>query len=200
MLGIFLDQETTGLDSQKHRVLELAFKVVNLATGRELATFDEIVAQPKEVWDKRDLSAIQVNGFNWEEVSAGKNEREVADHAEKLLQQVGITRGKAVFICQNPSFDRAFFSHFIDVYRQEKLYWPYHWLDLASMFWALDLKKCKELNIDPPDETRLSKDAIAASYKLPPEARPHRAMQGVEHLLLCYQNVVGFPKEGKVNG
>lgn len=195
MLGIFLDQETTGLDSSKHRVLELAFKVIDLATGSEEASFDEIVKQPEDVWDRRDANAIRVNGFTWDEVCKGKNEQEVGTQAEKVLKDVGIVRGKAVFICQNPSFDRAFFTQFIDVYRQEKLNWPYHWLDLASMFWAIDLKKCKELYTDPPTELQLSKDAIAQSCKLPPEAKPHRAMQGVEHLLLCYRTIVGFPKE-----
>lgn len=193
MLGIFLDQETTGLDSSRHRVLEIAFKVVDLTSGEEKASFASVVAQPQEVWEKADPMAIQVNGYTWEEVLKGRSEEVISQEIEALLQKVGITRGKAVFICQNPSFDRAFFSHFINVYRQEKLFWPYHWLDLASMFWALELQKCKESKSPIPGELQLSKDSIAKACSLPPENRPHRAMQGVEHLLLCYRAVVGFP-------
>ena len=58
-----------------------------------------------------------------------------------------IKRGEAVFICQNPYFDRAFFAQLIDPDTQEKNLWPYHWLDLASMFWveAIRRRKSKRL-------------------------------------------------------
>ena len=91
-----------------------------------------------------------------------------------------IKRGDAAFICQNPSFDRAFFCQLIDSDKQELLNWPYHWLDLASMYWATSLKQGRL-----PWETGFSKDRIAAVYQIGPEKKPHRAINGVDHLLSC---------------
>jgi oligoribonuclease len=194
MLGIFLDQETTGLDSYRHGLLEVAFKIISLRTGEVKASFQSVVRQSEEAWERRDLESIAVNGFSWEEVVQGASAGEIRKQIISIFESIPIRKGKAVFICQNPSFDRAFFSHLIDVYSQEKLNWPYHWLDFASMYWALQVKQARETEKELPDQISLSKDTIAQNFLLPKEDKPHRAMQGVDHLLLCYQNVVGFPE------
>jgi oligoribonuclease len=194
MLGIFLDQETSGLDSTRHVVLEIAFRILDLSTGEEKASYSQVVWHSEEEWKKRDPTSISVNGFTWEEVEKGKPKEVVAEEIKKIFKSCPIQRGTSVFICQNPSFDRAFFSGIIDAYTQEKLFWPYHWLDFASMYWALEIEKCKTSHAPIPDELRLSKDKIAKSLGLQSEERPHKAMQGVDHLLLCYKKVVGFPE------
>jgi DNA polymerase-3 subunit epsilon/oligoribonuclease len=195
MLGIFLDQETTGLSSQKHRVLELAIRIIDLSSGLEQGRYCSVIAEPQEEWDARDPMSILVNGFTFEEVLRGKPLGQVSREVIELMANMGIRRGQAVFICQNPSFDRPFFGQIVDPYLQERLFWPYHWLDLASMFWALEVKKSALEHSFKLDETALSKDAIAKTLNLPAEAKPHRAMQGVDHLVLCYRHVVGFPLE-----
>ncbi len=192
MLGIFLDQETTGLDSYRHKLLEIALKVVDLSTGLEKASYQSIISQPEAVFKASDRGALQVNGFTWDEVQAGKSEKEVGVEVTALFKKIGIARGRAVYVCQNPSFDRAFFSHLVDTYSQEKMLWPYHWLDLASMYFALEVQKTKAYEMRLPEEISLSKDSIAQSLQLPKEEKPHRAMHGVDHLLLCYRHVVGF--------
>jgi oligoribonuclease len=189
MLGIFLDTETNGLNSFHHKILELAFKIVDLGTGEVKETFQTLVSQSIEAWEKSDQESLRINGFTWQEVSKGKMPRYVAQEVLDIFSRNGIRRKKAVFICQNPSFDRTFFSQIVDPDTQEMLGWPYHWLDLASMYWAVSLKKERL-----PWETGFSKDLIASVYQLPLEAKPHRAMNGVDHLLLCYKAVVGFPK------
>jgi len=195
MIGIFLDQETTGLDSTRHAVVELAFRVIDLATGQELGSYDSVIQLSEEEWKKSDPQSMKVNGMEWERVLEGKKKELVAQEVKLLLKKVGCVRGKAVFICQNPSFDRPFFAQIISPYEQEKLFWPYHWLDLASMYWALEIQKCTGIEI--PDELKLSKDAIAKSLGLSHESRPHKAMGGVDHLVLCYRGCVGFPGEKK---
>ena len=192
MLGIFLDQETTGLDCYRHKVLELACKVVDLTTGAVVAEYESIVFQPDEVWQARDSGAIQVNGFKKEDLLQGKPIEQIASEIIALFTKCNIQRSKAFFICANPSFDRPFFSQLIPAYTQEKLNWPYHWLDLASMYWALQMQKTYQLEKELPDSILLSKDNIAAAQQLPKEDKPHRAMQGVDHLLLCYRHTVGF--------
>lgn len=194
MLGIFLDTETNGLNSQIHKILEIAYKIVDLRTGSVLEEFHSIVAQPIEVWEKSDPNSLKINGFSWEEVAKGIPSTALAQTIIDSFTKWGIRRKKAVFICQNPSFDRVFFSQLVDPETQELLSWPYHWLDLASMYWAITLRKATERLGPFPWDTGFSKDLIASHYKLPSEATPHRAMNGVSHLLLCYQAVVGFPK------
>ena len=194
MIGVFLDTETNGLNSQIHKVLEIAFKIIDLTDGTLKEEYQTLIAQPIEAWEKSDQESLRINGFSWEEISKGKTPRHASQTIIDLFTQHGVRRRKAVFICQNPSFDRAFFSQLIDPDTQELLNWPYHWLDLASMYWALSLVKAKDKKGPLPWETGLSKDLIASRYKLPPEAKPHRAMNGVDHLLLCYQTIVGFPQ------
>jgi len=193
VIGVFLDTETNGLNSQIHRMLEIAFKIVDLSTGEVKANYQTLIAHPIEMWEKSDQESLRINGFLWEEVSKGKTPRHVSQTIIDLFTQWNIRRKKAVFICQNPSFDRVFFSQLIDADTQELLSWPYHWLDLASMYWAIAMKKATQNQGPLPWVTGVSKDQIAAQYRLPEEKKPHRAMNGVEHLLLCYEAIVGFP-------
>ena len=193
MLGVFLDSETNGLNPKIHKIVEIAFKIVDLSSGTVKDTYQTIVHQGIDQWEKSDPTSLKVNGFTWEEVAKGKPPTQVSQEIITCFSAWGIRRKKAVFICQNPSFDRVFFSQIIDSSTQESLFWPYHWLDLASMHWALVMEKAKQKKGPLPWETGYSKDMIASFYKLPPEEHPHRAMNGVSHLLLCYQAAVGFP-------
>lgn len=193
VLGVFLDTETNGLNSNIHKILEIALKIVDLQTGILKQEFQTLIAQPIDAWEKSDPASLQINGFSWNEVQAGRSPRHAAQQIIDLFAEFNIRRKMAVFICQNPSFDRVFFSQLVDPDTQELLNWPYHWLDLASMFWAISMEKNKLGHGPLPGDVHLSKDDIAAHYHLPLEEKPHRAMNGVNHLILCYQAVVGFP-------
>jgi len=194
MLGIFLDTETNGLNPQKHHILEIAYQIIDLETGGSQLHFQSNVKCTEEHWNKSDPESLKINGFSWEELSFGKSKDDIKELILSHFKQLNIRRGKSVFICQNPSFDRAFFSQIIDPDLQESLQWPYHWLDLASMYWVRGLQLGKEHHAYLPWETGISKDQIATALNLQPESKPHRAMNGVEHLLFCYQKIVGFPK------
>jgi len=192
MLGVFLDIETNGLDPFVHIPLEIALKIVNLKNGVLLSEYSSIIFSQAEEWVGFDANSLLVNGFRKEELSQGRTKEEIQREIKELFALRDIRRGRAFFTCQNPSFDRAFFGRIIPPYEQEKLFWPYHWLDLASMFWALRLvteQKSQEFDMN------VSKDTIAMRLGLEKEARPHRAMNGVNHLLACYTNLVGFPKK-----
>ena len=64
MLGIFLDSETTGLDPQKHRVLEIGIKVIDLLTGDNSASLEHTLFQSNAVWKECDPHSLKVNGFS----------------------------------------------------------------------------------------------------------------------------------------
>ena len=191
MLGIFLDTETNGLNCQVHRILEIALKIVDLSNGKELNRYDSIVFQPQEIFEKSDPESLKINGFSYSMLLKGKKQEKIANELHSLYQAYDLQEGKALYICQNPSFDRAFFSHLIPPDEQNRLHWPYHWLDLASMVWGILIK---DQTTPFPWEIGSSKDAIANYFHLPPEEKPHRALNGVNHLLLCYEKIIGFPK------
>lgn len=193
MQAIFLDTETNGLDPNKHKILEIAYKIIDLYSGEEKESYHSIINQPEFIWEKSNLKSLEINGFSLEELKKGKQEKEVAFEIIESFEKNSIKNENSVYICQNPSFDRAFFFQLIDSDKQNLLHWPYHWLDLASMYWALTLKKAIQNHSYFPWETGFSKDLIATHCNLPKEEKPHRAMNGVNHLILCYKNVVGFP-------
>ena len=192
MLAIFLDIEATGLDSFRHSPIDIALKIVDIKGGIEKGSYQSVILPTQEIWEKRDLSSMEINGYLWEDLALGKPLVKVKEEILDLLQSLKITRGKAVFICQNPAFDRGFFSQIIDVYTQEKLNWPYHWLDFASMYFALVAQDTRKNKLPFPETLNLSKNAIAKLYDIPPEASPHKAMNGVDHLIACYQAVFGM--------
>lgn len=192
MKAVFLDIEATGLDPLRHHAIDLALEVLDLSLKESLGAYQTLVIPPEGGWESRDPVSMEINGYTWETVSAGKAALQVKQELLPLFQKWGIVRGEAVFICQNPSFDRGFFNQIVDVYTQEKLRWPYHWLDFASMYWALMAKKAQQEHLPFPTKLNLSKNEIARLYQLPPEANPHRAINGVDHLIACYKAVVGL--------
>lgn len=191
MLAIFLDLETTGLDPLHHGVIDIAFEVVNINSLEVLSTYNRIVKQPLDVWEKHDPVSLGINGFTWDLVAQGTDPAEIGKEIIKLFQDLSVARGSAVFICQNPAFDRSFFTQLIDVYTQERLNWPYHWLDLASMYWTVLYQSGQKVGLPFPSKLNLSKNEIAKAYMLPAEQTPHRAINGVKHLMLCYQAILG---------
>jgi len=192
MLAIFLDMETTGLDQSRHHAIDVALTIIDVTTGENKGSYRSLIKQTREVWDFHDPVSIEINGYTYEEIALGKEKKNVGSEIIQLFQSVGIERGSAVFICQNPGFDRGFFTQLIDVYTQERLNWPYHWLDLASMYWANVSKKSLDTKQPFPQKLNLSKNSIAEKYGLQPEEMPHRAMNGVNHLIACYNAVLGL--------
>jgi DNA polymerase-3 subunit epsilon/oligoribonuclease len=190
MYLIFLDTETTGINPEKHRLLEIAYKVVDSITGKTIIGYESIVAQTEEVWAEADPLSLSYTGLQWEEILKGKTEKVVASEIENDLNQLNLREKSGVFICQNPSFDRSFFLQIINAEMQEHYGWPYHWLDLASMYWAVNLLRNRTSTL-LFKEGDLSKDEIAKHLRLGPEQSPHRAMNGVNHLMACYEALLG---------
>lgn len=188
MKGIFLDTETNGLDWTRHQILEIAFIIVNLATGEEIDSYASLIQLSEVDWARSDPASLKFTGITWEDTQQGNPIQVIQKEITQIFKVHNIRKGKAAFICQNPAFDRLFFANILSTELQEQLDLPYNWLDLASMFFA----KQVERGVNPSDIS-LSKDAIASFYKLRPEAKPHRALAGVKHLLACYEKVIGFP-------
>lgn len=185
MLGIFLDTEANGLDWQIHCMIEISFILLDLKTGAKVDSYSSLIQIEPEQWKRSDPVSLAFTGIKWEDLQKAKSRAEVKKEILAIFKKANISRKNAIFIGQNPSFDRVLLSSLISITEQEALKWPYIWLDLASMFFA------KEATNNNIDSLELSKDKIAKFYNLPPEDRPHRALRGVEHLIACYEVVVG---------
>lgn len=190
MLAVFLDLETTGLDPTQHRIIDLAYEIIDLTNRCKLAKYTTVIHQPYTIWQKNDPASIQVNGFTWEMLQQGKTEEEVRAEVISQFDAFHINRSTAFFICQNPAFDRSFFYQLASVSLQEKKQWPYHWLDLASMYFALNWKELQNGGMQQTDSSPLSKNSIATAYNLPTEPLPHRAANGVSHLIACFERLM----------
>lgn len=190
MRGIFLDTETNGLNWNKHHILEIALKVFDLDTGSEVFSYVSFVQLSEEEWKESNPESLNFNGIRWEEVKEAPKRSVIKKELLHLFRHHSIKRGSAVFICQNPAFDRVFFAKLVEVEEQERNEFPYTWLDLASMFWAKQIA-----NGVSPRKIQLSKDNIAHFYGLHGEPKPHKADGGVNHLIACYEKVVGFPNK-----
>ena len=105
--------------------------------GKELCCYESVVFQPKSKWDKTDTESLKINGFTYEMILKGKKEKKIGEEIIDIFTKLNLDRKNSVFICQNPSFDRVFFSKIISPDKQEELNWSYHWLDFASMYLGL---------------------------------------------------------------
>lgn len=188
MLLIFLDTETTGLNPKKHRIIEIAFRIFDTAGMQWITSYESIVFQPAEIWAEADPKSLAINGYTWEMALAGKPEHVIAGEISEILAQVRLREKEGAFICQNPSFDRIFFTQLISAELQQDYGWPYHWMDLASMYWAFRMFEDKSF-ARVCYEADLSKDKIAIYLGLQPEETPHRATNGVTHLIECYKKL-----------
>lgn len=187
MKAVFIDIETTGLDFNRHEPLEVAVACVDLLTNDRLFTYSACIrCCANDTWIRADKEALKVNGFTQEKsIKEGKDAYEVMCNIEDLFAEHRIFKNEAFLICQNPSFDRPFFEKIVPSDHMRNLNFPYHWLDLASMYWIKFHGSC----YPTPSKITLSKDSIARSFGLPPEESPHRALNGVEHLIKCYYAV-----------
>lgn len=190
MLLIFLDTETSGLNPDKHRLLELAYRIYDTASGHFILSYETYFSQPPHVWALADSSSLEINGLTYEKLLSGKSEKVISSEITSDFNKVELGQKTGVFVCQNPSFDRIFFNQIISVDIQSHFKWPYHWLDLASMYLTFRILRNGHPLRDMREED-LSKDKIADYFSLPPEKAPHGAMNGVNHLIACYEAMFG---------
>ena len=190
MRGVFLDLETNGLDPFQHSVLEIALSIVDMRSLRSFYTYSTFVrTSEKQFILASDPQALSVNQILLSDVIEAKEIDDIKDDLVEIFLSYEIEKQNAIFICQNPSFDRMFFDSLFPVELQKDLNLPYHWLDLASMYW---MKIAHPRMIEHGKASSLSKDNIAIFLGLKPEEKPHRALNGVNHLIECYKKLVEF--------
>lgn len=188
MKAVFLDIETNGLCPDYNQALEIGVSIYDLHNMTCLSSYSSFMRCSDIQWYfGSDVYSLSINGITFEDVKDAKEINQVGFELSELFLKHDINKINSIFICQNPSFDRAFFNKIISVKFQRNLELPYYWLDLASMYWSLVLvtNSCHIAETTIP----LSKDSIAEYLGLDLEEKPHRAMNGVNHLICCYRKL-----------
>ena len=193
---VALDTETTGLDCQRNDPIEIALKVIGASTGKEYGSLTSVIRIDDQAWNRASPRALEVNNFTWQEIKErGETVEVVARKICDLFSGLQLSSSNAKFICQNPSFDRGFFDKIVPPEQQREAKMPYHWLGLESMYHSQRIAKLSRGEV--VSKVSYSKDAIARELDLAPEEKPHRAMNGVNHLLAIYRILVGYPCSGR---
>lgn len=195
--AVFVDIETNGLCPISNVVMDVSVVIVDLNDYSNATAYTACIQLSALEWINSDPEALSINGFtpqnhdplcqSWFQV-----ERDL----EKFLIKNGIKCGQAVFICQNPGFDKPFFHQIISERRMKALKMPYHWLDLASMYWMKYYGGCSPMS-EFACHIDLSKDAIAKHLGLEPEEKPHRSLSGALHLMNCFKLLMCEPRNCK---
>jgi len=127
----FIDCETSGLDPEKHEILELAIVRVDPKTIEQKDVYHKYFVPVRDVSPK--IRAI--NGYDeerWRECNAEGIQPKHLDRIRTIL--TGATPAG-----QNPSFDLGFLKQAFNIY-SSCTQWPemdYHVLDIASLAWPL---------------------------------------------------------------
>lgn len=184
---IFVDIETTGTDFDIHVPIEICLTIIDPeGGGGAIDSYTSLIRCRDKDLKFSDEEALCVNGLMNESAFFHKTIDDISEEVQDFLIDNKISEKNAVFLCQNPSFDRPFFHKILSQRSMTELNMPYRWLDLASMYMAYHHKEFKKL----PFPEILSKDKIARNLGLPPESKPHRAENGVIHLMLCFNEIL----------
>lgn len=192
MKAVFVDIETTGLDFDRHVAIDIGLIIVDLNDYSDMHEYTSCIRCDEADWWYSDPKALEVNGYSsLNHHKIAQDDWIVSEQIEAFLKKHEIVKGKAFFICQNPSFDRPFFLQLMCHEKMIEMNLPYHWLDLASMYWMKFFGSYHEnsYGIGCGYDVSLSKDSIAKSLGLPPEEKPHKAIGGARHLFQCYKAV-----------
>jgi DNA polymerase III epsilon subunit-like protein len=168
---IVLDLETTGIDPRLHSIIEIG--------AIDFSNPSNIFNGKCQIWSgaEVDLQALEINGFTVEDIQ----DKNIESHQELLSRfknWAELIEDKTI-AGQNVDFDIAFLT---ESYKRFGLNFNLgkRKVDQHSIVFAHLLRR----NIKPPLKdgvSDLSSDIIMKYVGLPPEPRPHRALNGARY-------------------
>lgn len=176
---VFLDTETTGLNPDRHEIIQIS--AFNVSPTRRTETFIKIFVKPIFLYTS-EPKALELNRYSKERwIDAGA----VDLHTALVSLRDTCFAHSSVLAIWNPVFDAPFLRN---AFNRVGLGWPetihYHVLDVSSMVWSLVAKKrriesiklakvCEHLGIDNEGE--------------------HDSGRDVERMIQVYRKLVGWP-------
>lgn len=168
----FTDVETTGLDLDRHEIIEIGLVLVRQG---DLEVIDEWETKVKPAHPERVSAASQaVNGFD-------EHEWEDAPGIALAISQYSSRVQGALFAGWNVRFDVKFLEK---AFREQSIQFnnvmDYHAFDVIPL--AMEALRGKHLN-----ELKLSE--VARALGIPPEPEIHRALNGARLVFEVYKKL-----------
>ena len=160
----FTDLETTGSVFGEHEILEIGLALVDQVSLQVLDTMN-IKVKPLHI-EKAVPAALERNSYKLEEWAGASPLKEAMEkYAEK-------TKG-AIFCAYNATFDWGFIN---EAFRKTGVEdgMDYHRLDILTLAWAKGMK----------EKEKWSMKVACEMFGVPPEADPHRALNGA---MTCFE-------------
>lgn len=177
---IIVDAEMSGLNPYKHSIVSLG--AVDFARP-ERQFYGEC-----RIWDgaETDPEALAINGFT-EADCHDKNRKSETELIKEFYIWVQDASDKTL-AGQNVSFDREFLNGAL---KRAGIEWRFSFrnLDLHSVFYLKFLKEGREIPLRD-DQSALSLTKILESLGLPPEPKPHIAINGARYEAEAFSRII----------
>ena len=177
---IIIDAEMSGLSPLKNSIVSLG--AVDFAHP-ERQFYGEC-----RIWDgaETDPEALAVNGFTEADCHdpKRKSETELISEFYAWIQQIS----DKTIAGQNVSFDAQFLNQAL---KRADIEWRFSFrtLDLHAVMYAQFLKEGREVPLRD-DQSALSLTKILGSLGLPPEPKPHIAINGAKYEAEAFSRVI----------
>ena len=155
-----VDVETTGLDAQKHEIIEVGLvEFEDQAPFKIIRTLD-LKVKPEHP-ETGEAKAFEVNGYTEEEWKD-------AESLVEVLHQVGEVDHRSTLMSYNISFDWAFLEAAYKKAKMRSLF-DYHRLDLFTIAW---------MGIPHEEIANWKLKTVCEKLGIAPEPDIHRALNG----------------------
>ncbi len=175
----FIDTETTGMDPERHEIIELAViiarQVERPGRGAKLELVEECEWKIKmEHPEKAEEEALRVNGYN-------EVDWMFAVDRKKAMQEFSKKTEGCIFVSHNITFDYSFvMKAFAETLAENNMH--YAKLDTISIAYAR--------LYDVPQAERFSLRALCNLLKVE-NAKAHTALADTRALYECYKKMMG---------
>ena len=166
MRRVFVDIETTGLDSSRHEIIEIAM----------ITEWDDSI----DIWTAKikpqrlaeaDPYALEVNGYNDEDWADAISIKEAVFQINARLQ------GKCLFVGYNPSFDLGFIRKAMKDHGYDR-----------SRVYLIDVMTLVQEHLEPAGLKRLSLDSVRDFLEMEKKGS-HTALKDAEDTRQLYHRL-----------
>ena len=163
---LLIDLETTGLDAQKHEIIQIAAILLDKKTLKEKEIFSSFISPLR--WKNRDLESMKVNGIKLDQLKGAPSLKTVLSQFNKIFKPQEV-----VLSHYGGPLDMDFMR---EAYKKAGLKWQfdYHYFNLWAVFYAFLASRNKLKN--SKKFTGFSLDDFMKEFKIKSNSR-HDALE-----------------------
>ncbi len=152
---LLIDEENSGLDSQRHEIIQLAAVLLDKKTLKEKKHFNSYI-RPKR-WYNHDPLSSEVHHITWDQLKS-------APGLKTVLQKFNRSFGNKAVLTYYGGINDISFLH--QAYKRSRMTYPfdYHTFNLWGLFYAYGAKK--RLLKSKKHFGGFTLDSLAAHFKI----------------------------------